>query len=233
MQAVVLARLAHDEGQSELAEPAADGGLSLASQLNYLDAIKRVVADHHSVSDGMAALISDCEHRSRHAAWDQLRGLDYEEAATDLRAWLLEKAPIPDRVEVVWFAMWDVTTGFDLRGSTSWSRDPEDWEWWFRDDFEAGSYEPPILIQMHDLARQADDPDAEEPQDEGVFELTDIWLSLGFVSLAAVDALRRLETPSRLGRLAELWAVSGHPDEVYGIILGGLTEAGFESGATT
>ena len=43
-----------------------------------------------------SALISDCERHSRHTAWDQLRGLDYEEAATDLRAWLLERAPIPE-----------------------------------------------------------------------------------------------------------------------------------------
>ncbi len=122
----------------------------------------------------------------------------------------------------------DVTTGFALRGSTSWSCDPEDWEWSYQDDFDAGGYEPPILVQMHELAREVDDPDAEDPPEDGVFELNDLCLSLGFVSLAAVDALKAFEAASQLGRKDELWAVSGQPDAEYGIILGRLTDTGFQ-----
>ena len=121
--------------------------------------LKQIVARGSDVSDGMAALLASCRERYPDPTWDLIGGLDYRGAAEDLRAWLLEQT-IPDPVEVIWFAMWDVTTGFDLRGSTSWSRDPENWDWWFHDDFAAGSYQPPILGEMHDLARQVEDPNA-------------------------------------------------------------------------
>ncbi len=201
--------------------------------MDYTAVIKRTLDRDCSMSDGMAALITACQQHCPDPAWDRFRELGYRAAADDLRQWLLERAPIPDRVEVIWFAMWDVTTGFDLRGSTSWSRDPEDWEWWYHDDFDAGGYEPPVLLQMHNLAREADDPDAEDPPDEGVFELNDVCLSLGFVSLAAVEALKRLGATSQLGRSDELWAVSGHPDALDGIILGRLTDAGFQAFAAS
>ena len=194
--------------------------------------IKRALDRHSSVSEGMEALITECQQHHPDPAWESFREFDYNAAVEDLRKWLLERT-IPDQVEVIWFAMWDVTTGFDLRGSTSWSRDPENWEWWYDDDFDAGWYQPPVLVQMHDLAREVDDPDADDPPEDGVYELTDICLSLGFVSLAAIDALRRLEALSSLGRRNDLWAVSGHPDAEHGIILGQLTDAGFQSFATT
>ncbi len=81
---------------------------------------------------------------------------------------------------------------------------------------------------MHELARQVEDPNAGPTPTGGVLQLTDIDLTLGFVSLAAVHALSGLAGPPDIGRRQELSAVSGHPDEVYGIILGRLSEAGFE-----
>ena len=200
----------------------------------YIDTIEDVLRRELGVTDGMQALLSHCNDTAPNRVWEEMAALDYEGGVNDIRAWLLQRAPIGDDVEVLWFAMWDVTTGFDLRGSTSWSRDPEDWEWWYHDDFNAGSCTPPILDAMHALARGADDPDGDADEDagdgQGVYGLTDLLLTLAFVSLAAVQILRGLGGPRALGREEGLWAVSGHPDEVHGMILGRLSEDGFEPG---
>ena len=83
-----------------------------------------------------------------------------------LRDWLAGRLPIRADVEVLWFAMWDVTEWFTLRGSSSWSRDPEDWDWWYRDDYDGGEASSPVLVQMHALARAAENPDAEPAPDD-------------------------------------------------------------------
>jgi hypothetical protein len=176
----------------------------------------------------MQALFDHCKEKRPHPVWDELAALDYEAGAEYLKAWVLEQVPISDDIEVLWFAMWDVSEGLDLRGSSSWSRDPDDWEWWYHDDFDAGACAPPVLAAMNELARQADDR-APVNDEMGIYRLTDTLLTLGFVSLAAVKILRALGGPSALGREAELWAVSGHPDAVYGIILGRLTDTGFQT----
>ncbi len=190
--------------------------------------IEQVVAQHPNLPDGMAALVEHCAQRYPHPIWDETARIDYSSDVNAMQAWFLDQLPIPEPVEVVWFALWDVATGFDLRGSTSWSRDPEDWDWWYHDDFQAGSYESRVLEDMHDLARQVEDPEEGPDVPGGVWELTESLLALGYVSLAAVHVLRSVDVAAVLAGRQERSAVSGFPDAVYGIILGRLTPTGFE-----
>ena len=190
--------------------------------------IKQVLSLNSALPEGMAALLRYCKQRYPHPVWEETARLDYAADAWAMQTWFLEQLPIADSVKVVWFALWDVPTGLNLRGSSSWSRDPEDWEWWYDDDFEAGSYESPVLAEMLELARQVEDPEEAPDVPGGVWELTEMVLTLGYVSLAAVQVMRNVEAVEVVGSRQELWAVSGFPDALYGIILGRLTSAGFE-----
>jgi hypothetical protein len=42
---------------------------------------------------------------------------------------------------VLWFAPHDVPKDLDLRGSSKWSRDPDDWQWFYHDDYAGPSYD--------------------------------------------------------------------------------------------
>lgn len=194
--------------------------------MSFEAALSDIVSRHEAMADRFAELLAYCSQRCPHPIWQQLSQLDYAEDVAAMQRWLERQLPIPDAVQVIWFAMWDETTAFDLRGSTSWSADPEDWGWWYEDDFSGGTYHSPVLQQMHALAGAVEDP--EQPtSDDGVWELTDLCLTLGYVSLAAAEILDRISSDALLGARDELWAVSGHPDMVYGIILGRVMPTGF------
>jgi hypothetical protein len=77
------------------------------------------------MSARFAALLAYCGQRCPHSIWEDMARLDYAGDVAGMQQWLDRQLPIHNAVQVLWFAMWDVTTGFDLRGSTSWSRDPE------------------------------------------------------------------------------------------------------------
>ena len=193
-------------------------------------AIKEVVAQGPAVAEGMRRLVDHCEERYPHQIWKEMRELPYPGGADAIEAWFAARLPIPAQVAVLWFALWDVTTGFDLRGSSSWSRDPGDWEWWYHDDFDAGAYESRPLEDMHELARRVEDPNEGPDVEGGVRELMDDVLTLGFVSLAAQQAIRALDPADVLADRDELAVVSGFPDAGFGLILGRLTASGFEAG---
>jgi hypothetical protein len=154
--------------------------------------------------------------------------IDYEGDADGIQRWFAAQLPFPDEVEVLWFAFWDVTDGFDLRGSTKWSRDPENWEWWYHDDFRGDSYQSPALIEMHDFARAVEDPARQPKAKGGVWDLTEYLLTIGYVSLAAAQVFRDTSRRQLLGGRKERWVVTGFPDAVYGLIVGRLTADGFQ-----
>ena len=187
------------------------------------------MARYADVAEGMGRLLDHCAQRYPHPVWKEMRRLDYVDATEAMQGWFLERLPIPARVQVLWFALWDMTTGFDLRGSSRWSRDPDDWEWWYHDDFYAGSHESRPLEQMHELARRVEDPDDGPDVEGGVWELMDDVLTLGYISLAAQQIMRGLDAGA-FEADDELAVVSGFPDAGYGLILGRLTDTGFEAG---
>lgn len=157
-----------------------------------------------------------------------MAALDYDADATAIRRWIERQLPVPDPVEVLWLAFWDVADGFDLRGSTKWSKDPEDWEWWYEDDFRGKSYGSPVLKKMHALARKVENPEVFPRKKNGVWDLTDYLLTIGYVGLAAAHVCRSIQAARFLGGRKERWVVTGFPDAVYGVIVGKVTHAGFE-----
>jgi hypothetical protein len=190
--------------------------------------MNEILLAHPDASSRIAALLAYLGERCPHAVWEDMASLDYAGDVERMQRWIEGQLPIRGDVQVLWFAMGDETTTFDLRGSSVWSRDPDDWDWWYEDDFAGGTYQPPVLEQMHALARGVEDPDEEPTADDGVWELTDFCLTLGYVSVAAAQILGMCDAGSVLGDRSELWVVSGHPDMLYGIILGRLTLRGFE-----
>jgi hypothetical protein len=153
--------------------------------------------------------------------------LDYEGETASIQRWLVRQLPQARSVEVFWFAFWDVTVGFELRGASQWSRDPEDWEWWYHDDFHGDDFESDVLNRMHSLAASVDDPTKSRRKEGGVWELMDYLLTIGYVGLAAAQAFRQTDPHQLLDGHKERWVVTGFPDAVYGLIVGKVTPQGF------
>lgn len=188
-------------------------------------ALKRVLDGGHEFAAGMSALLGYCDQRRPHPVWSAVASLDYDGDVPRMEAWLRRKLPIRPDVEVLWLALWEVLEGFDLRGSSSWSRDPEDWQWWFTDDYSAGSYRSGVLQDMYQAAAGADDPLGTRPS---LVELVDWVAGAGYVALAAILCIEQIDPRVLLGERDCLWLVLGHPDALYGVILGCVTPAGFE-----
>lgn len=201
----------------------------MGEETDVYEAIGEIAAEAPSLAEGMERLVEYCRQRYPDPVWHDMLRLDYAGCVGAMQTWFSGQLPIPERVQVIWFALWDVTTGFDLRGSSSWSRDPEDWDWWYHDDFSFGSYGSPVMNAMNELARRAEDPEEGPDVEGGVWELMDSVLTLGYVSLAATHIMRRIDSAGVLGSREELWVVTGHPDALHGIVLGRLTPAGFET----
>ena len=190
--------------------------------------VKEIVATASSVREGINRLLGYFQARCPHPIWNKMAQLDYDQDMWNIHAWLDAQLPLPDAVEVLWFAFWDVTRGFDLRGSSTWSKDAEDWEWTYSDDFRGESYASPVLNQTLTLAREADDPTIFGRPENGVWDLTDYLLTIGYVGLVPAHIFRTGDAKRLLGERRERWIVTGFPDAVYGIIVGRLTAQGFE-----
>jgi hypothetical protein len=189
--------------------------------------VKETIATSSGVREGVDRLLTYFNKRRPNPVWKRMAALDFEGDAEDIRKWFATQLPIPDRVEVLWFAFLDETEAFKLRGSTKWSCDPDDWEWWYQAEFRGKTYRSPVLVQMHALAREVENPEKVVPKG-GVWELMEYLFTIGYVGLAANQAFRETNRRKLLGGRAERWVVTGFPDALYGIILGRLTQAAFE-----
>jgi hypothetical protein len=190
------------------------------------EVVKDTIATSSSVREGVDRLLDYFQKRHPNAVWQKMANLDYEADVKDIQEWFAAQLPFPDSVEVLWLAFWDETVGFDLRGATRWSQDPENWDWWFHDDFHGKSYESPILAGMHTLARKVENPEYPTPKG-GVWDLTEFLFTIGYVGLVAAQVFRSIDQQKLLGGRAERWVVTGFPDAVYGIIVGRITAGGF------
>lgn len=189
--------------------------------------VKEIVATSSGVREGVDRLLEYLCQRRPHAVWRRMAKLDYESDVQAIQKWFIAQFPIPNAVAVLWFAFWDVTEGFDLRGSTKWSQNPEDWEWWYHADYDAKSYESSVLVGMHELASEVENPEVVHPKG-GVWDLMEYLLTIGYVSLAAAQVFRYADPCQILGRRDDRWLVTGFPDAIYGIIVGRVTVNGFE-----
>jgi hypothetical protein len=146
------------------------------------EVVKEIVATSSGVREGIDRLLEYLHQRRPHAIWRRMAKLDYEGDVQAIQDWFIAQFPIPHPVAVLWFAFWDVTEGFDLRGSTRWSQNPEDWEWWYHADYNGKSYESSVLVQMHALACEVESPEVVRPKG-GVWDLMEYLLTIGYVSL--------------------------------------------------
>src|SRR5262245_17950012 len=111
-------------------------------------AAKRLLQSRISYRAAMKKLIDLCRADCASPLWDELAECDYESELNRLIDWWparrRRKAP-PDGVEVLFVALEDVPYSFTLRGSTKWSRDPKEWDWWYDDDYMGPRFESKIM----------------------------------------------------------------------------------------
>ena len=187
--------------------------------------VKRVVATTSTFPQGMAALLEYCRTSHPHPVWEQMERLDFGADSEAVTAWFAGRLPIPRDAVVLWFAPWDMAEGFDLRAAPAWSRDAENWEWWYDGDVSMGSYRSRVLTRVLALARDADQGAATGP---GVYQLTEWVLALGYLCLAGIQAMEAAGRAELLGDREELWAVAGFADAVFGLVLGRMGRTGFD-----
>jgi len=166
-----------------------------------------------------------------------LTACDYDAELNRLVAWW----PTPksreypsSNVEVLFLALDDVPFGFDLRGSTKWSHDPDDWQWWYDDDYLG----PHFVSQIMQLAlERAEFYDDTKPQKQlrikyaasNSWEVVEMFFSLGYFGLLVRELIRNTDNARILGQCSSRWFVIGHPDAVYGIIMGKLTRSRWQT----
>ena len=56
-------------------------------------------------------------------------------------------------------------------------------------------------------------------------EVVEMFFSLGYFGLLARELIRRADNSLLLGNRSSRWFVIGHPDAVYGIVMGKVTKS--------
>jgi hypothetical protein len=181
----------------------------------------------------MKRLLAQCRTDFASPLWDELAASDFEGELNRLCNWW----PAPkvrdfpsDDVEVLFIALEDVPYSFELRGSKNWSRDPGNWNWWYDNDYFGPTFKSTIMrfaldrSEIHDrdvplLKRNRKHAPANSD------EVVEMYFSLGYYGLLVREFIRNVDKSRILGNRDGRWLVIGHPDAVYGIILGKLTRA--------
>ena len=198
-------------------------------EANYVyPALKAILQSRMRFDSGIDRLLTTCREHCPDPVWDSIAQYDYTGEANTFTSWYADNlafnAP-PDDVEVLWFAPQDIPKDLDLRGSSKWSRDPDDWQWFYRDDYAGPSYESRVVTDAYwlsdyeGLVPKRSSP-ANHPQ-----EVVELLYSLGVYGLCAGELVRSVEASAILGNRSSRWIVVGHPDSVYGVILGKLTRS--------
>lgn len=123
-------------------------------ELDYVyPALKSILQTRALFRGGVQRLLETCRAHCRDAVWDKI-AVDYDEECKRLIRWYsrsVGRMPPPDDIEVIWIAPHDVPTNFNLRGSSQWSRDPDDWQWFYHDDYCGPAYESELVATANEL----------------------------------------------------------------------------------
>lgn len=192
-------------------------------------AVKEVLQSRLGFGGGVTKALDLCRTHCPHPSWDEVAALDFDaERERMLRFWRdVSRRPPPEPVDVLWIAPHDLPTSFNLRGSSRWSRDPDDWKWFYEDDYQGPTYESRVL------RRAAEMTESEEPVPKGNRPASDpetvvsLFFSLVLYGLGTKEAARAADGSGLLGGRTDRWFVVGHPDAVYGVILGRLSPRGW------
>src|SRR5207244_3605392 len=93
---------------------------------------------------------------------------------------------------------------FSLRGSTKWSRDPENWKWWYDDDYSGPQFKSKIMAyaferaEIHDEAESTRKRRAKHAPDNSE-NVTEMFFSLGYFGLLVREVIRRSDNSQLLG----------------------------------
>lgn len=179
---------------------------------------------------GIKKLLDQAREDFPSALWEELAGQDFQaEYERFAKWWPGRKSDCfpEDDIEVLFQGLEDVPYGFDLRGSSTWSRDSEDWKWWYDDELIASSYRSEVMTFALDRAesydKEAERQWYEDDRAETAFEVVEMLFSLGLYGLLMREFIRRADRELLLGGRADRWFVLGHPDALHGIILGRAT----------
>src|SRR5688572_16563745 len=112
-------------------------------------ALKSILQSRAQFRGGVQRLLETCRAHCPDPVWDTIAEFDYDAECKRLIRWYsrsVGRKPPPDNIEVIWIAPHDVPTGFNLRGSSKWSRDPKDWQWCCHDDYGGPAYESKLVL---------------------------------------------------------------------------------------
>lgn len=190
-------------------------------------ALKAILQSRLRFEKGIDLLLQTCREHCPDPFWDTIAEYDYAAELERFIRWftvdVTHKAP-PDNIEVLWFAPHDVETDLDLRGSSQWSRDPEDWQWFYHDDYEClAPFHSELVSAAYWLTDYEGIPPKRNSPAEHPARAVQLFYSLGIYGLCARELVRRVAASAILGKRTSRWLVVGHPDSLHGVILGKLT----------
>jgi hypothetical protein len=191
-------------------------------------ALKAILQSRLRFQGGINLLIDTCREHCPDPVWDKISRYDYGGEVDRFTRWYSNKvAPQlpPGEIEVLWVAPDDLPISFTLRGSSDWSRDPEDWRWFYNDDYDGPRYESKLVSDAYWLTDYEGLPPERESAAESPQQVVDFVYSLGIYGLCLRELIRTVDPPAFLGNRSSRWFVVGHPDSVYGVILGKLTRS--------
>jgi hypothetical protein len=202
-------------------------------------AAKSLLQSRCSYKSGINRLLDECQTQFPSPLWDELAQRDYSREYQRFERWWPKRSARgypPESIEVLFIALEDFPLGCTLRGSSKWSRDPEDWQWWFDDDYFGPYYRSEIMAvalgraEHHDqLASSRKTGRRRKGGASCSEEVVEMFFSLGLFGLLTRNLIRSVPAADLLGRRANRWFVLGHPDALYGIILGKQTRTRWES----
>lgn len=192
--------------------------------------VQRIVRSDCSVTDGMRAIVAECERRRPDPDWQRFLALDFDADLARLRAWLQRASERPPAPELTgfWFGLtMPVGPAGEMLGDLELHADiyDPDGDWagghdWAPSVPDAGSA---ILADIYRIARRPDRPDPL------AYDATDP-LALGYAGLATRVLLgepwaQRLLGDAR-GRVAVIgWSCGGDD-----LVVGTLRRDGFTPG---
>lgn len=195
-------------------------------------ALKEILQSRLRFRSGIDCLLVTCRRHCPDPVWDKIAQYDYVAELDRFIRWYLDqvasKLP-PENIEVLWFAPHDIPEDLSLRGSSQWSRDPEDWQWFYEDDYDGPRYASQVVTDAYRLTDyEGLVPKRSSPANHP-HQVVEFVYSLGVYGLCVRELVRSVDATAILGNRSNRWLVVGHPDSVYGVILGKLTRSRWQT----
>ncbi len=193
---------------------------------------KQILYKHPEPARGIELILKRCHKVAPNRFWKSCNEWDYETDSKLIREWLFRAMTHPrkrptDDIAILWIGLHDVEERFDLRGSRSWSKDPNDWEWCARDTYCFDEDDPsPTMAGCSSRVMSgwvSEMPEAVSKR-KNAPNMGSWFATLVYAALIGEEFFRKQASDVVLGARKERWLAVGHPDSEYGIILGRRTK---------